>query len=316
MLDAMSRIALDYLRDRLPDDLGDKSDPWKWYLGVREERPELLAPYLVEPLRESMSRNYYVLRADPQDETSAILEQREFVRDRDEQRLPWFKVPGNNSGDAGPVIKRNTNAGPKPSVTKQTFNRFKEQARSNAPWAEYFARATDVFERRALRFKGEPQSLGVNALDTAISVIPEGKATCFLAYIDDTGQLPGERKEYAEYLRATVPRYKYVTKEAQPVEERPCSLCSTVKEVYPNALRGAGLNLTNVDRAGIFAGLDNQAAWKKFALCSACADLLYVFSYHVQGWFLGRVAGEKALLIPYTTMNNEKRQRFMRRTRE
>lgn len=315
MLDAMSQIALDHLREQLSDD-ASRADPRGWYLRAREEQPELLSPYLVEPPRESMSPNYYVLRADPQDETLAILEQHEFVRGRDERGLPWFKVPGNNSGDAGPVIKRNTNAGPKPSVTKQTFKRFKDQAQSDAPWAEYFAQATDVFQRKTVRFKGEFHRLDTNALDTAISAIPEVKATCFLSYADDKGHLPGERKEYAQYLQATIPYYKYVTIEAQPVEERSCSLCSSVEEVYPNALRGAGLNLTNVDRAGIFASLDSHAAWKKFALCGACADLLYVFSYHVRDRLMARVAGERALLVPYTTLDPDKRLRFVKRVRE
>jgi hypothetical protein len=53
----MSRIALDHLRESLPSDTGDKSNPWEWYLRVREERPELLASYLVEPSRENMSPN-------------------------------------------------------------------------------------------------------------------------------------------------------------------------------------------------------------------------------------------------------------------
>lgn len=55
MLDAMSRIALDHLREELPDDTGDKSNPWEWYLRVREERPELLFPYLIEAPRGSLS---------------------------------------------------------------------------------------------------------------------------------------------------------------------------------------------------------------------------------------------------------------------
>lgn len=312
----MSALALDYLRERLPDSPGDESDPWEWYLRVREEHPDMLSPYLVEPPRESMSANYYVLRADPQDVSSAILEQREFIKDKDEQRLPWFKLPGNNSGDAGPIIKRNTNAGPKPSVTKQTFKRFKGQIQSGASWASYFAEIMEVFERKNLRFRGKTYDFGINALDTAIKIVPEDKATCLLSYADDKGYLPGERKDYAEYLQSTVPYYKYTTVESQPVKGKPCALCSTVSEVYPSALRGAGLNLTNVDRTGVFAGLDDQFAWKKFAICSACADLLYIFSYYMQDWFLGRVAGEKALLVPYTTIAYEKRLRFVKRTRE
>ncbi len=60
MLDAMSRIALDHLREELPDGTGDKSDPWAWYLRLRKERPELLFRYLIEAPRGSLSPNYYL----------------------------------------------------------------------------------------------------------------------------------------------------------------------------------------------------------------------------------------------------------------
>jgi hypothetical protein len=73
VLDAMSRIALDHLREELPDDLADRSDPWTWYLQLREEWPELLFRYLIEAPRGSLSPNYYVLKADA-DEDVTVLE--------------------------------------------------------------------------------------------------------------------------------------------------------------------------------------------------------------------------------------------------
>ncbi|MCA1716745.1 MAG: hypothetical protein LC781_07755 [Actinobacteria bacterium] len=246
MLDAMSRIALDHLRESLPDDTGDKSDPWEWYLRVREERPELLASYLVEPSRENMSPNYYVLKADPQNSSVAVLEQQEFKPDQDEARLPWFQLPGNMSGDAGPLVKRSISPGPTPNVTKQTFARLRSQAESSSPWSDYFAQAAETLERRQLRFKEEILDLGLSALDAAIKIIPEDKATCFLAFADEHGQLPGDRKDYASYLQAMLPAYKYVTKDGPPVQAKPCALCSTVDAAYPSALRGTGLNLTNL----------------------------------------------------------------------
>ena len=131
MLDAMKQIALDHLREELPDDTGDKSKPWVWYLQVREERPELLFRYLIEPPRGSLSRNYYVLRADA-DEEVAVLEQRE-RREGDELRLPFVQSTGSQSGALGPVIKRtyskDRGPGPSPKINETTKKDFRRSLR-------------------------------------------------------------------------------------------------------------------------------------------------------------------------------------------
>jgi hypothetical protein len=86
--------------------------------------------------------------------------------------------------------------------------------------------------------------------------------------------------------------------------------------VYPNELRGAGINLTNLDRAGAFPGLDPSAAWKGFALCIACADLLYVYWHHIAGDYRATIAGYNALVIPSLTIDPEARRKFAKRLRE
>ena len=108
MLDAMSQIALDHLRNQLSGDAQGEHDPWEWYLRLREEHPQSLFPYLIEPARASMSPNYYAMRADPNDPDVAILEQRE-LREGDELRLPFVPSTGSQSGALGPVIKRTYN---------------------------------------------------------------------------------------------------------------------------------------------------------------------------------------------------------------
>ena len=95
-----------------------------------------------------------------------------------------------------------------------------------------------------------------------------------------------------------------------------CALTGLRGTVYPNALAGAGLNISNVDRLGVFPGLDDANAWKKFALSAEIADLLFVYSFHVRDRFLARVAGERALLVPYTDLDPDKRLRFVKSTRE
>jgi hypothetical protein len=158
MLDAMSALALDYLREQIPDGLGDEPDPWKWYLRVREERPELLFAYLIEAPRDSMSPNYYVLKADPQDSDVAVLEQRE-RKPGDELRLPFVPSTGSQSGALGPVIKRTytpaKGPGPSAKINDTSLKDFRGIANSDQPWSKYFEYVTAVVSRPKLRFRGE-----------------------------------------------------------------------------------------------------------------------------------------------------------------
>lgn len=311
MLDAMSRLALDFLREQL-NAAESGNDPWEWYLEARESRPEL-STYFLEPARESIAPNYYVLRPDSDNPDTALLEQHEFVPEKSSSLLPWFKIPGPMSGDAS-VTKRNTNKGPGPKVTKQTFTRFKKEANSEEVWSQHFRDAYETFSKKKVVFQGNEYNDGRKALDMAIEIIPEEKSTSLLTFVNSQGLLPGEDESYAKYLNENLPLHKYTTKESPVVEGESCSLCSRVTTLYPNALPGAGLNLSNADRAGVFPGLEKREPWKKFALCAACADLLFVFSYWVQNRFIGRVAGGQSLLIPYTTIDLAKRKKFMKHT--
>jgi CRISPR-associated protein Csh1 len=320
VLDAMSRIALDHLREELPDDTGDKSKPWEWYLRVREERPELLLPYLVEAPRGSLSPNYYVLRADPDAEV-AVLEQREFVRGRDDLRLPFVQSTGSQSGALGPVIKRtyarDKGPGPSQKINETTRKDFRKIAAAGDPWSGYFEHVSSVISRPKLRFREtliEGDRTG--ALGLAVREINE-RQTCLLSVLDPEGRLPGEVDDYLAYLRQVLATEKYSTGKLEPIEDGVCALSGLGGTVYPNALAGAGLNISNVDRLGVFPGLDDADAWKKFALSAEIADLLFVYSFHVRDRFLARVAGERALLIPYTDPRDpDKRLHFVKSTRE
>lgn len=317
MLEAMSRLALDYLREKLPDDTGDKSRPWEWYLKIREHRPDLLLPYLVESAKDSMAPNYYVLREDPADSETAILEQKEFKREVDERRLPFVQSTGSQSAAIGPVIKRtyskDKGGGPSSLIVGRTEKAFEEIGENDEPWSPYFAHAADVASRPRLRFQEQEAEDGVSsAMELAIRKIPETK-TSYLAVADSRGRLPGEVEEYLSYLQHMLAAEKYSTGKITPVEGQ-CALSGLEGTVYPNALSGAGINLTNVDRLGVFPEINDGYAWKKFPLSSASADLLYIFSYHVSNRFLAQVAGDRALLIPYTTLNPDSRLRFVRQT--
>jgi len=142
------------------------------------------------------------------------------------------------------------------------------------------------------------------------------RQTCFLSVLDPEGRLPGDVDEYIAYLQHVLAAEKYSTIKLPPIEGGICALSGMRGTVYPNALAGAGLNISNVDRLGVFPGLDEADAWKKFALSAEIADLLFVYSFHVRDRFLARVAGERALLVPYTDLDPDKRLRFVKSTRE
>src|SRR5262249_31462270 len=110
---------------------------------------------------------------------------------------------------------------------------------------------------------------------------------------------------------------EYATKEVQPCPNKTCSLCGRDSlPVYPNALRGAGINLANLDRDGAFPGLEPSAAWKGFALCVGCADLLYVYWNHVAKDFQATIAGYPALVIPSRQSSPPLRKKFVERLRQ
>ncbi len=136
----------------------------------------------------------------------------------------------------------------------------------------------------------------VNAYQQAIDQITE-KRTVLLAYRTADGRLPGEVPEYVAYLQETLAGTKYGTGAVGP-RSGCCALCRTETNVYPNAVKGAGFNIANLDRAGAFPGFDLGRAVDTFGVCVACADLLYVYCRHVSPNFITSVAGEKALILP------------------
>lgn len=320
MLEAMSQLALDFLREELGADEGH--DPWDWYVEVRNQRPELIFSYLVEAARDSLAPNYYVLRKITSENgiSRVLLEQREFT-DGTVSSLPFVKSTGPNDGPLGPVIKRTCNPGKEPGPTIGTNNKalknFQENSKPGKVWADYFKYCSDILQCKLVTYQGREINLNHDdsLLDFAVRTIPE-RQTALLTILDSQDRLPGDVPEYVAYLQTVLAQKKYSTKQNPPQSEIACTLNNTIGIIYPNAVNGAGLGITNVKRRGIFPGLNDQEAWKKFPLSAESADLLYVFFYHVREQFMGQVAGEYALLLPYTTMvDHAKRLKFMQRAR-
>lgn len=316
MLRAMYQLALDYLYTNHRLD-GEPEDPDEWYRHVRTKDPIRLLQYLIESPRTSMASNYYVLSADPYDPNVAVLEQREFDPDRDAARIPFVQSTGSQSAAIGPVIKRSfasgKGAGPSSKILQTTLDAFEDISRSGKPWSSYFGEALDIMSRSTLVFQGR-ESVGAATIMQAVQVIDE-KRTAYLTVLDDQGRLPGERPEYIEYLQEILGEEKYSTLRTPPVRSGIDALTGAQTTVYANSLSGAGVNINNVDRLGAFSGLDSGNAWKKFALSADSADLLYVFGFHLRDEFVGRVAGEKALILPEVMPDFRSRLMFMAKFR-
>ena len=310
MIQTMRQLALDFIYHKL----NGQGDAETWYRDVRQNDMGKLFPYLVEAARDSLADNYYVLYPDPNDARVAVLEQR--VRKKeDELKLPFVQSTGSQSPALGPVIKRSyakTKGGPSEKILDSTLAFFGEIGMQGMAWSEFFSYAQALLSRSILhsRIDGKVYE-GKPAFHLAVEQIPETR-TAYLSILDKDGKLPGERGDYRAYLEGVLASEKYSTGSIQPVEQQRDALTGELTMVYPNSLTGAGLNLTNVDRVGVFADLNDSNAWKKFSLGAANADLLYTFSFHMRDDFVGRVAGELALVLPHLALEQRRRQRFIR----
>lgn len=314
MLEAMKQLALDFLWNHEgsgepPDDLES------WFKDFRQNAPEKLFQYLVEST-ERMER-YYTLSPDKEDPDLAVLEALDF-KESDNIKLPFNQSSGSQGAALGPVIKRTYSnakgAGPSAKIQKTTLDSFEAIGESDEPWSLFFKSALNTWTRPKLlvRARGDKLEGSGNAYAVAIEQIPE-KKTVFLAFKSEDGRLPGEHPEYMQYLQAILANTKYATKAVPPVQGGRCSLCgSEPATVFCNALRGAGLNISNVDRPGAFPDVTIDHAVRGYPLCLDCADLLYVYKNRIARLFIAPIAGDRALIVPRTRVSGRIRQRFFK----
>src|SRR5262249_53356385 len=143
---------------------------------------------------------------------------------------------------------------PGPSIKTQqtTLKAFQTIAGQGQPWSNYFRAAHECWSRPKVRFAGRDVAAGGGAFQKAVELIDEKRAV-LLAYREPDGKLPGEVQEYVAYLQQTLAATKYSTGSVPPVPAKACALCGqSPVVVYPNALKGAGINLANVDRDGAY----------------------------------------------------------------
>ncbi len=330
MINAMRTLALDYLFDKLGDKNNSPKNLEDWYHEVRTSHPELLFPFLVESVHDI--EKVYILKKDVDENTLRLVV--EDITEEKAKLLPFMKPTGSQSAQIGPAIKRTYSrgkgAGPSAKILKTTMESFKTISCAKKPWSGYFDEVVRLLERPKLKLLDNSvinwKELGYeNLLIAAVDRIGEQKKKALLTIKDEQGKFPGQRPEYLNYLMTEkLGGTRYATGKTFPKDNEICLLCgaSGVK-VFPNALKGAGINLNNVDREGAFPGIDITQAWKKYPLCGACADLLYIYKFHVlkkdskgRNPYITSIAGDSALVIPFTTMDYQSRLSMWRKMRD
>jgi CRISPR-associated protein Csh1 len=326
MLGAMRTLALDYLFIKLGEDKSALDDLENWYQDLRKESSEKLFPYLVED-PESINDIFVIHQPSgcnyaevyPQEMTSNLSKYLPFVKQH--PREPQI----------GPIFKRNYSkakgVSPKQKTLDDTIKNFRKNAKSGKKWANYFNEIITVLENPKIKlFDGTivDWTKNYNSLLECIIEYPGNSTKTILITVKDLqGKFPGERKEYIEYLiNGKLAGNRYLTDKINKKTNATCPLCGkSGNDIYPNALIGAGLNFKNVDRPSAFPGFELSQAWKGYSLCVSCADLLYVYKYHVLKKtgpkkditrFTTQVAGEKALIIPFSTLDSEARQELLK----
>ena len=326
MINAMRTLSLDYLFENL----GDKSNPpenlEQWYCKLRSTHPEWLFPFLVES-GENIAK-IFILEKDVDKDTVRMIP--EEMTEEKSRGLPFMRPSGSQGAQVGPVIKRTYSkakgVGPSDKIIKTTMESFEKIACDNKPWAIYFNEILGLLNLPRLKLPDnsvvEWKPLGYDSLlAAAIDRIGEEKQTVFLTIKDTNGKLPGQRPEYITYLMTEkLAGSRYVTGQTPSKDNQTCPLCGTSGvTVFPNALKGAGINLSNVDREGAFPRIDIAQAWKGYALCNACADLLYIYKFHFlkkdskkENPFIIPIAGDNAIIIPFATVDYNARQNIWR----
>lgn len=327
MLEAMRQLSLDYLFREIGSG-NPPSDLTSWLRDLRSNSPELLFPFLVEDSEKI--NELFVIEPDQQESNIVNLSSQDMLPETASQ-LPFMRPSGSQSAQVGPVIKRSYSkqkgAGPSPKIIKTTIESFREIAQAGEPWSPYFKEINScLLERPLLRLPDQSIVNWVDEgfsslLEAAISLMGEKNQTVFLSVADGQGKLPGRRREYMDYLMfEKLGGARYTTDKISAQLNSCCSLCGVSNvTIYPNAIKGAGINIGNMDREGAFPGINLSDAWKGYSLCLDCADLLYVYKNHCikqnpvtkKRPFIAPVGGDLALVIPHSNSNSAGRQELL-----
>ena len=285
MLQAMTTQAADYLFLRL-DKSETETNTHEWYRRKKNDAPEVIFPFLVES--SGLIEQIYIIEKQDSDVFLSVSD----IKPELEQALPFVKPSGSQGAQVGPVLKRTYDrkkgASPSPKILNTTMKHFQELAEKPSDWSKYFQGVLSILSEKKIKLPdGEEcdwnESGYQSMLECVVNKIGQTNGTVFITVRNAEGKLPGFVREYQDYLMTEViAGDRYLTGKISAIKDAECPLCGkTNTVVYPNALKGSGINLTNMDRVGRFPGLSIAHAWKSFPLCVDCADLLYVYKNHV-----------------------------------
>jgi CRISPR-associated protein Csh1 len=292
MIDDMRKMAEAFLASPRGDDSGQDLTPEQRRLGFLCEAIDAETPV-------------YVLY--PGGDGVAFLRRQE-MKSGQSWRAPWIKPGAPNSAYLVPVFKIDREKGGAESKRRTTLKHLEQQARSPSAAAPYFAEALAILQCKRLVIRGNQHYCRISpeAYAAAIEEIISrdgglNKATPLLIVaIDPAGEVwPGDDPLLVNWLLDTDERRTIYGKSESPTDPAAsCALCLSPAPLYPNALPGAGLNFVNGDFRGSFPGMRKRNAWQRFAICSTCADLLYVYKNHIVRDFIEPIIGSNALIIP------------------
>lgn len=324
MISAMRTLGLDYLYRHIKDNTTSQDDDMeKWYLNLRENNPSLLFNFLVE--KSDKIKKVFLLQLENEETDKVVNVIPEDMTETKAKLLPFIKPSGAQSPQVGPIIKRTyskkAGAGPSSKILKTTMKSFNELAKSESVGA-YFSDILEILNAPLIRLADESilnwKEKGYdNLLHAVVNEIGEQRDTVLVAVKDKQRLLPGERKEYIQYLMDDkLSGGRYTTGNAKEHKNKSCPLCRRRNlTIYPNALKGGGINFINVDNPCAFSGVDTDNAWKAYSLCNACADLLYIYRYHFLrkdvnkfNPFITSIAGSSAIVVPELTLDHNQRQ--------
>lgn len=317
----MRTLALDYLFDKLGGKRNPPQNLEHWYRELRETHPEKLFPFLVESIVGV--EKIYILEKDVEEKTVRLVP--EDMTEEKAKWLPFIKPTGGRSPQIGPIIKVSKDS-PKVLTLENTMKSWEAIADSDKLWSPYFREIIDLLNNPQIRLPDNSIIKGYkNLLVATIEKLRERKQNLLFTIRNKNNELPGQCVAYCKYLmKEKLAGAKYITKDAPAQDNQTCPLCGRAGvTVFPNALKGAGINISNVDRAGAFPNIDTMQAWKRYALCNTCADLLYSYKFHFlkkdsknRKLFITPIAGDSAIVIPFTTIDYRTRQNIWRAVKD
>ncbi|MCF8090770.1 MAG: hypothetical protein K9L23_22260 [Desulfotignum sp.] len=314
MLDILQNLALCHLWKNLEGNRSLPDNLRQWFVQEKNKDPGRFFNFLVEP--SGKIEKYYTLSQSPDDEHGALLESAsvESLGINAAAFVPFNKPSGPRSPQIGPVIKRSYNKqkgpGPTLQIITSTLNKFEEFSKSEDEWAGYFKECHRVFSHTRLHYAGKLHECNHNAFHTAVEIIPESPV--FLVF-KTQGGLPGQISEYKNYLATMLDgKKKYALAKAKPVDLAQCPCCGE-KNVkgFAAGMSKAEINIFNFNRVGAFPGLTNKNAHLSYAICEHCADLLYVYKFHVNHNFITYLAGQESLMIPELYSDSNLMEKFI-----